>query len=164
MTSTADFNRPLPTPDGLELDRELTAYHEAGHVYGYIGQRRELLAVSIVGTDAHRGMTSVVPARVFIHDMAIVAALGPVAQAIYAQQLESDLECMFDDFLTAAVLDGGDGDYEKSLGLLDNYAFVHALREDLVHNWNGIELLAQALLERDVVPGPEALALLGVAR
>jgi hypothetical protein len=34
----------------------------------------------------------------------------------------------------------------------------------LVHNWNGIELLAQALLVRDVVPGPEALALLGVAR
>ncbi len=160
MNSSVDFERPLPIPDPLELDRELTPYHEAGHALGYADQGRELLSVSIIETPAYRGWTSVVPARVPVQDVAIVAALGPIAEAIHAERTEPDLGCDFEDFLFTALWNGGDSDFKKSAGRLEGDVWVNVLRDDLLDRWHAVERLAEALLQRGLVPGSEALALL----
>ncbi len=91
MGSSANFDWPLSASNLFDLDRELTAYHGAGHALGYVDQGRELLSVTIIDTATYRGWAPVVPARVPVQDVAIVAALGPIAEAIHAERTEPNL-------------------------------------------------------------------------
>jgi hypothetical protein len=142
-------------------DTTATAYHEAGHALGYVHHGRELTEVSIVGTTEHRGITRAAPHLTTSFDLALVSALGPLAQAEHEwRTADPDDGYDFATLLTAAVWDGGRDDYRDSLGLLDSESFVTVYRHVLAEHWAGVERLALALIERGTVPGAEAAELL----
>jgi hypothetical protein len=142
-------------------DTAATAFHEAGHALGYVHQGHELTEVSIVATTEHRGITRVVPRLITSFNLAVVSALGPLAEAEHEwRTADPDDGYDFGILLGAAIWVGGKDDYRDSLGLLDSEDFVTVCRDVLSVDWDRVERLALALVERGTVPGAEAAELL----
>jgi hypothetical protein len=96
-------------------------------------------------------------------------AAGPIAEAIYMHKRHRHIndhreddpfgeDYDFYDYLTAAVLDGGDGDLEMARGLLSSPGVVEVIRQDLQRDWSGIEALAGRLVAEGTVSGRDAFA------
>jgi hypothetical protein len=159
--------RAEPRGPLADRDRDLTAYHEAGHVLGYVltGHAHRIEAVTVEPTAEARGEVRMVPAPIPIWDRAVVAALGPLAQGIRGQVTDDDDDdSELCDYIKAALWTGGDEDAKAAAGIFDADPAVADHFADVARrHWPAIERLARLLVERGTVTGTEALAAIATA-
>lgn len=148
-------------------DRTATAYHEAGHACAYYRHGLPLEYVTIEPEEGElRGLCQPpAPRLIDVGVAAVIAAAGPVAQAIWQHDAATDDErAEYDDdwrnVLLGAVLDGGHDDAEQSLSLLDDRA-ADVIREWMLHEWPAVAELAQLLTKHGTVHAPQLRAVLG---
>ena len=144
-----------------------TAFHEAGHAFGYVMERRPIISLHV---DGDNGRVVVPPTLIRATDKAVIAAMGPIAEAMYTVVAEDDgVHCeddpfAFDDHLTVAIFSGGHQDYADAKALLDCRPWREVYRQLLTDAWDDVTVLALALAERGTVSGPEAERLLHAER
>ncbi len=159
--------RAEPRGPRADRDRDLTAYHEAGHVLGFVrtGHAHRIEAVTVEPTAEMRGQVRVAPAPIPLWDLAVIAALGPIAQAIRDQATDDDADDIdLCDYITAALWTGGDEDAKVAAGIFDADPAVADHFADVARrHWPAIEGLARLLVERGTVTGTEALAAIAAA-
>lgn len=145
----------------MAIDDHLsTCHHEAGHAWVYWLHRLPLRYVTVRPRGA--GLVGICrpwkPRPINAATAAMIAAAGPIAQAIYDQGADPDAEMYeWGDFMFAAYIGGGHGDFEGSMGLLDRN--TEGLREWVLVGWPGILAVADALAARGTVPGSEVFAM-----
>jgi hypothetical protein len=159
--------RAEPRGPLADRDRDLTAYHEAGHVLGYVltGHAHRIEAVTVEPTAEARGEVRMVPAPIPIWDRAVVAALGPIVEGIHDQVTDDDDDdSELCDYIKAALWTGGDEDAKAAAGIFDADPAVADHFADVARrHWPAIERLARLLVERGTVTGTEALAAIATA-
>jgi hypothetical protein len=147
-----------------DAEKVLTAVHEAGHAWAYRDLGKPLRYVTIrPRTPGAVGLCKPwKPRRLTGWLMPLIAAAGPIAEAMHrwAKRPDDDLE--WDDYLSDAVFDGGRDDLSRSLGLLDNEDFVSTMRASLDRDWPAIERLARVLVAKGTVSGATAFATLAI--
>lgn len=139
------------------------AFHEAGHAWAYVSAGRAIRYVTIrPRTPGCTGFTAVPRRRIAIGLTVLVAAAGPIAEAIHTSRDDDDgdFPLDWDDHLLGAVLAGGRHDAEEALGLLDDPGSVAVLRGELESDWHRIAALAAELLTSRTVDGHTAAAIL----
>jgi hypothetical protein len=157
---------------GQMLERIVTAYHEAGHVWAYHLHHKPLRYVTV--RPRQSGLTGICrpwkPRRIDIGVFAWIASAGPIAEAMSIQAGSADPSSDFydegadfydwDDYLMGAVLTGGHDDLSLSFGMLDSPSSVDYIREQLTGAWVGISALAKQLVSDQTVSGRDAWELL----
>jgi hypothetical protein len=142
---------------------ESTAFHEAGHAWAYRLHNMPLRYISVRPrrTDRIGVCQPWKPRRINIGVQAFIASAGPVAQAHHEMRCDPDAaNYEFDDYVTGAFLSGGDDDYERSHGMLDDRESVDLIRSEMEREWRRIERLAERLLSSGTVSGREAFEVL----
>ena len=143
------------------MDIEATAFHEAGHAWAY---RLRELPLRYVTTRPRDGSLGICrpwkPRRIDPYDAMFTASAGPVAQAIWSQQMYPDDGYDWHDYLVGAVLCGGHDDLSKANGMLDSPSVMEWMRGEQQRHWPAISALAQALIERHTLSGRDAFSIL----
>jgi len=145
-----------------------TAFHEAGHAWGYFVSHKPLRYITIRarrggGMPGNGSCQPWKPRRIDIGVAAWIAAAGPMAEAIWLQQSDTQDELddiIFDDYLVGALFAGGREDLERSRGLLDSNTSVEFMREALLGDWSKITALAEGLVAERTLSGAKAFELL----
>lgn len=155
-------------------DRELTAFHEAGHAVARYLRGLAIEYVTIIGTEVYRGYTEVPgPQVVRLLDSVEIAFAGPWAQARREWPLatlvlppepdgdwpEDDAGLTFPDYVMGAILTGGDGDFaviedaRARIGhpVETSWSMTHKLEPE----WPAITAVAHALLDAGTLSGDD---------
>ena len=133
------------------------AFHEAGHALACTWVGSDIKFITLAPEVAWAGGQIM---RRDTHDRgknALIAAAGPIAEALYLTATEGgDLG----DWLIFTLQNGGQNDYANSCGIFENTELVQALVDALGSGWRRIADLADALVRRTRVEGPDAEAIL----
>lgn len=165
-------SRSTPTRDD-----DLTAFHEAGHVWAYRRHRKPIRYVTIRGRGRHGG---VVTWRRQLDPtvQSCISVAGPVAQGLRDAERrrpgghwlddESDPDWLeLGDYLVAAMLEARDGDWQrvKDFGPLSTHYWdrPEIVRDQLISEWPSISRLAAALLASGTLSGRAAFDVLDQA-
>lgn len=131
-----------------------TAFHEAGHAWGYYHTCRPLRFVTIEAEDMFRGRTVGLDSW-----EPLIAAAGPIAETRwYFTHYEpgSAKAFTFQQYLHESVIKyGAHQDYRRAAHILDDPKAVRRLRTAMARDWELIEALANKLMEVVTVTGPE---------
>ena len=131
-----------------------TAFHEAGHAWGYYHTYGPLRFVTIEAEGLLRGRTVGLDSW-----EPLIAAAGPIAETRwYFTHYDPGLAkaFTFQQYLHESVIKyGAPQDYKKAAHILDNPKAVRRLRTAMARDWKLIEALANKLMEVVTVTGPK---------
>jgi hypothetical protein len=140
-----------------DIDWELfpcTAFHEAGHAWGYYHTYRPLRFVTIEAEGIVRGRTVALDSW-----EPQIAAAGPIAETHwYFTNYRPGLAktFTFQQYMHESVIKyGAHHDYQRAAQILDDPKAVRRLRTAMARDWKLIEALANKLMEVVTLSGPE---------
>jgi DNA-directed RNA polymerase specialized sigma24 family protein len=150
----------------------LAAWHEAGHVIGYLACRREFRTVSITPLDdVVSGQVDVDPAPIRPEQHILIAHAGPVSEALLeARSIDLDEQGLdLVDLIVGAYLTGGDHDQatiETTLAArpalrAERLAIEVAAQELIESQWADVSAVAEALVNRGALDFSQVLDVLG---
>lgn len=150
----------------------LTAWHEAGHVVGYLAHHRRFRYVTIrPRTPGTLGMIAVRPRRIDPMTHAVIAHMGPMAQGMYALSTYGPSELDAEgyepgDVIAGAYLHGGCDDGHdigrlvRAHGRIAGDIAEQTARTILTQRWDDVATVATALLDRRTLGFGDVVTLL----
>lgn len=163
------------TIEDRAAETRTTAFHEAGHVVAcwLVRQPLELVTVApdtdftIKGAKVH-GFVRREKGPMTPWDESFTSVAGPIAQALLSSKEPAELEeweeaLTWDDHLMGTYLTGAEQDFQCDKFYMDfdsQPALMAATRDRIDRHWNGICVIAYALIQHGTLTGAEAYALL----
>lgn len=152
-------------------DPDITAFHEAGHLWAYNHYGLAVRYATIRPRQGLLGRVAVWPRRVGIAQKMVIASAGPVAEAMYTvaearhtfQYEDDDADLEWSDHLDVALVNNGI-DLAASRGMLDSPETTTHIRGLLQQDWARITRVAERLLREGTISGRDSVALLGDSR
>jgi hypothetical protein len=137
-----------------DIDIEIVAHHEAGHVLSYLQQGHPFEYVSLVPGDGHHGHVYAEAVEMPEHAYILTCLAGPAAEALALGMDHSDAVEYLNDCYGASAIDGmTHGDfYEAGPNCL---AFIDVAVTLAESNWPTIQKIAAHLLKADITPYAE---------
>lgn len=173
MTAVAETN--APTAEERAAETRTTAFHEAGHVVAYWLVRQPLefvtvapeTGVTVNGSEVH-GLVRRMQGSMTPWDESFAAVAGPIAQALLSSKEPAELEeweepLVWGDHLMNTYIFGAKSDLQADKFFMDfdgTPALMAAARDRIDRHWNGVCVIAYALIQHGTLTGAEAYALL----
>lgn len=145
------------------IERRIRAFHEAGHCWGLwtLGRRFRYttLRPRASGFD---GLTVLYRRWDFdeTYPLAVVAVCGPLAELIHRRRQSADQSPETVNSHLAAIAGGGHDDISKCRMLLRDSAKLDELGSAMRAHWDGIDLVAEELLEKHTLSGRRVFEIL----
>jgi hypothetical protein len=163
------------TVEDPAAETRITAFHEAGHVVAYWLVRQPLEIVTVVpssratvhGAKTH-GFVRRMQGPMTPWDESFTSVAGPIAQALLSSKEPAELEdweetLTWEDHLMGTYLNGAAEDLRCDKFFMDfdsDPALMEAARDRIDRHWNGVVVVAYALIKHGTLTGTEAYELL----